>query len=112
MKADHPREQMREEPADLAQEATLGLHPSKLLEGGEGDDLRVREFFEGLLMAPFGVESVVSVVYSAKQDAHGLLQESQPWGKLEMGHLKLLWTGNSLMALFLPYKPRNTHLVL
>jgi len=27
-----------------------------------------------------------------------------------LGHLKLLWTGRSRMALFLSYKPRNTHL--
>jgi hypothetical protein len=32
------------------------------------------------------------------------------WGKLGLGHLKLLWTGRSRMALVLPYKPRNTHL--
>ena len=34
------------------------------------------------------------------------------WGKGGLGHLKLLWTGNSLMAVVLPYKARNTHLVL
>ena len=41
--------QMREEPANLAQERTLGLYPSELLEEGEGQDLRIREFFEGLV---------------------------------------------------------------
>jgi hypothetical protein len=59
----------------------------------------------------FGVEVVVSVIYSAKQNGHSLFQEGQLWGKLGLGHLKLLWTGRSRMALVLPYKPRNTHLV-
>jgi len=104
------REQVREKPGDLAQEGTLGLNTPKLLEEGEGDDLRVREFFEGLVASPFRIEPVVSVVYLAKQNGHSLFQEGQLWGKLSLGHLMLLWTGRSRMALVLPYKPRNTHL--
>jgi hypothetical protein len=61
-------------------------------------------------VASFGVEPVVSVVYLAKQNGHSLFKEGQLWGKLGLGHLKLLWTGRSRMALFLSYKPRNTHL--
>ena len=67
-------------------------------------------YFEGLVVAAFGIEVVVSVIYSAKQNGHSLFQEGQLWGKLGEGHLKLLWTGRSRMALVLPYKPRNTHL--
>jgi hypothetical protein len=63
-------------------------------------------------VASFGVEPVVSVVYLAKQNGHSLFKEGQLWGKLGLGHLKLLWTGRSRMALFLSYKPRNTHLVM
>jgi hypothetical protein len=63
-------------------------------------------------VASFGVEPVVSVVYLAKQNGHSLFKEGQLWGKLGLGHLKLLWTGRSRMALFLSYKPRNTHLAL
>ena len=43
------REQVREKPGDLAQEGTLGLNTPKLLEEGEGDDLRVREPLERLV---------------------------------------------------------------
>src|SRR5215207_11129381 len=90
-----PREQVREESGSLAQEGTLALDAPKLLEEGKRYDLRIRELFEGLVASPFGVEVVVSVVYSAEQNGHGLFQEDQLWGKLELGHLKLLWTGNS-----------------
>src|SRR3712207_6047014 len=110
MKAQSPRKQMRKEPGDLAQEGALGPNSSKLLEEGKGYDLRIREFFEGLVASPFRVEPVVSVVYLAKQDGHSLFQEDQLWCKLGLGHLMLLWTGSARMALFIPYKPRNTHL--
>src|ERR671938_1459687 len=88
-------EQVREEAGNLTQERTLGLHASKLLEESEGDDLRIRELLESLVEVPFGIEVVVSVVYSAEQNGQGLFQEDQLWGKLGLGHLKLLWTGNS-----------------
>jgi hypothetical protein len=39
--------QVREEADYLAQERTLRLHPTKLLEEGKRDDLRVGEFLEG-----------------------------------------------------------------
>src|SRR5919199_4785996 len=57
-----PREQVREEAGDLAQEGALGLHTSKLLEEGEGYGLGVRESFEVLVVSAFGVEPVVDVV--------------------------------------------------
>ncbi len=95
MEAYDPRKQVREEAGNLTQEGAFRLHTSKLLEKGEGHDLRVRKFFESLLASPFGVEPIVSVVYSAQQNGHGLFQEGQLWGKLGLGHLKLLWTGNS-----------------
>jgi hypothetical protein len=65
-------EQVREEAGDLAQEETLGLHAPKLLEEGEGHDLRIGEFLEGLVAAPFGVEPIVGVVYPAEQNGNGL----------------------------------------
>ena len=80
------------------------------MEKGEGHDLRIRELFEGLIAPPFGVELVVSVVYSAEQNSHGLLQKGKLGGKFGLGHPMLLWSGSGRMALFLPYKPRNTHL--
>jgi hypothetical protein len=67
MKAYDPRKQVREEAGNLTQEGAFRLHTSKLLEKGEGHDLRVRKFFESLVASPFGVEPIVSVVYSAEQ---------------------------------------------
>ena len=96
MEAYDSREQVREEPLGLAQEGALGFDaPKLLLEECEGYDLGGREFFEGLVVVPFGVEPVIDVVYLAEQNGRSLFQEGQPWGKLGPGHLKLLWTGNS-----------------
>ena len=68
---------MREEAGDLTQEGAFGTCASKLLEEGEGYDLRVREFFEVLVATAFGVEPVVDVVYSAEQNGYGFFQEGQ-----------------------------------
>ncbi len=49
-------------------------------------------------MLCFGVEEAVGVVHKAEQDYDRLLclfQEGLLLGKLRLGHLKLLWTGNS-----------------
>jgi len=108
-------EQMREKPFDVAQEGTLGLNSSKLLQEGEGYNLRVRELLQGFVMLRFRIEDLISVVYDTEQNDDRLLhlfREHRVWGKLGLGHLKLLWTGNALMALVLPYKPRNTHLAI
>src|SRR5215216_7541762 len=101
MEACDPGEQVREEPGSLTQEGAFGLYPSELLKEGEGHDLRIRELFEGLIAAPFGVELVVSIVYSAEQNGYGLFQEGQLWGKLGLGHPMLLWSGSGRMASFL-----------
>jgi hypothetical protein len=69
MKTDSSGEQVTEEAPNLAQERTLGLHASKLLEERKGHDLRVRELFEGLVEASFGIEPIVSVVHSAEQNS-------------------------------------------
>jgi len=61
-----------------------------LLKEGEGHDLRIREYFEALVVTAFGVKVVVSVIYSTKKDGHSLFQERQLWGKLGEGHLLLL----------------------
>ena len=109
MKPRDSGKEVREEPSELAQEGAFGLRPSELPEEGEGHDFRIRELFESLVAPSFGVELVVSVVYWTEQDGKGLFQEGQPWGKLGLGHLKLLWTGNSDGPRF-TFKPRNTHL--
>jgi hypothetical protein len=90
MEAYDPGERAREEAGNLAQEGAFGLNTSKLLEKSEGYDLRIRDLFEGLVMTPFGIELVVSVVYLAKQNGHSLFQEGQLWGKLSLSHLMLL----------------------
>jgi hypothetical protein len=96
MEAHDPREQMREEPGDFAQESALALDAPQLLEEGEeGYDLRVRELLEGLVASSSRVEPVVGIVHWAEQNGNGLFQEGRPWGKFGSGHLKLLWAGNS-----------------
>jgi hypothetical protein len=47
----YSREQVREEPFYIPQKRAFALHASKLLEEGEGDDLRVREALYGLVAA-------------------------------------------------------------
>ena len=48
LKTHGSREQVSEEQGNLAQERTLTLHASKLLEESEGYNLRVQELLEGL----------------------------------------------------------------
>ena len=61
---------MREEPFCVAQEGALALHPSELLEKGEGDNFRVRKPLYGLVASSaVGVEQRVSVVYEAEEHA-------------------------------------------
>jgi hypothetical protein len=79
---------------------TLKHSPAQKLtdEEGERNDLRVGELLEGLVMLRFGIEDMVSVIYEAKQNYNRLLclfQEGGLLGKLGLGHLTLLWTGNS-----------------
>src|SRR5215210_5908547 len=95
MEAEDSGKQVREEAGELAQEGAFALHPSKLLEEGQGHDLRIGELFEGLVAPPFGVDPVIDVVYLAEKHGQGLFQEGERWGKLGWGHLKLLWEGNS-----------------
>lgn len=109
MKADDPREEVAEEPGDLAQEGAFGFHPSELLKEREGEDLGVRERLEGGIVLSSWVEVGVGVVDLTEQDGQGLFQEGEPCGMLGMGHLILLWAG-SQMASVLSHQPRNTHL--
>jgi hypothetical protein len=55
MKTHRSGEQVTEETPNLAQERTLGLNTSKLLEEGKRYDLRVRELLESLVASPFRV---------------------------------------------------------
>src|SRR5215211_1221231 len=75
-----PRKQVREEPLCVAQEGAFALHASKLLQEGEGNDLRVGELLERLVMPRFRVEDTVGVVYEAEQNDNRFLhlfQESR-----------------------------------
>jgi hypothetical protein len=65
----NPWEQMREKPLGIAQEGTLGLYASKLLQEGESYDLRVRESLERFVAPPAWVEEGVGVVDEAEQNA-------------------------------------------
>jgi hypothetical protein len=100
---------MREEPLGVAQEGALALHPSELLQKGEGDDLRVREVFEGFVAVRSArVEGGVGVINEAEEHAQSLFQAGEGGGMLGLGQLTLLVVG-SWMALSTP-KPRNSHL--
>lgn len=109
MKTENAREEVGEEASGFSQEGALGLHPSKLLEDGEGDDFRIGESLEGFVVLPFGVEVSVGVVYFAEQGGERLFQEEKFWSMLCLGHPMLLWSGLRV-AFVLPHKPRNTHL--
>ena len=78
---------MRDEPLGLAQEGALALHPTKLLQERQGDDLRVRELLEGLVASSTGVEQQVSVVHEAEEDGQGLF-----WSRRGVGYG---WAGPS-----------------
>ncbi len=93
MKSHHPREQMREEPLDIPQEGALRLHAPQLLEERQGDDLRVREPLEGLVVSSTGVEQHVSIVHEAEEDGQSLFRESKASGMVGVGHLLLLREG-------------------
>jgi hypothetical protein len=110
-KPGYTRKQVREKPRNVAQEGTFGLYTAKLLQEGEGYYLRVGELLEGFVASPFGIKDPIGVVYDTKQNDDRLLhlfQEDRVWGKLGLGHLKLLWMGNFKMALVLPYTNHAT----
>ena len=86
MKPNHPREQVREEPLRVAQERALALHAAKLLEEGEGQDLRVRELLERPVPVPLRVEESVGVVHEAEQHGRGPFQAGRRWGSVWVGH--------------------------
>ncbi len=60
-KTDHPREEVREKASGLTQKGALRLRTSKLLEEGEGDDLRVGEPLEGGIPLSSGIEVSVGI---------------------------------------------------
>ena len=96
-------EQVREQAsfASVAQQGSLGLYASQLLREGQGQYLGVREFLEGLVAVPVGVEELISVVDEAEEDGHGLFQGGERVGMLGSGHPGLLWSGSGRMAYFL-----------
>jgi hypothetical protein len=104
----HPREQMREEPLDIAQEGTLGLHAPQLLQEGEGYDFRVREPLERFVAPPFRVEESVGVVDEAEQDGESLFRSGVPLGMVGVGHLSLLREGRLRWPPFYPQSTQHT----
>ena len=93
MKSHDPGEQGGEEPLGIAQKGALGLHASKLLQEGEGYDLRVQEPLERFVAPPFRVEEGVDIVDKAEQDGEGLFRSGEPLGMVELGHPLLLREG-------------------
>jgi len=89
----HPWEQTREKPLGVSQEGALRLHASKLLQEGEGDDLRVREPLERLIAPPVRVEQRVGIVDETEEDAQGLFRLGEALGMVGLGHLLLLREG-------------------
>ncbi len=98
--AEHPGEQVREEPLGVAQEGAFALDAAQLLEEGEGQDFGVREPFERSVAVAFRIEEAVGVVDEAEQDDDRLFRPVEPWSKVSEGHLLLLVEG-SRMALVL-----------
>jgi hypothetical protein len=69
MEADGPREQVREQPGDLAQEGAFGFYPSELPKERKGEDFGIRELLEGGIVPSWRVEVSVGVVVDlAEQD--------------------------------------------
>jgi hypothetical protein len=99
----HAWEQLREEAsfASVAQEGSLGLYASQLLQESQGQYLGVRAFLEGLVAVAVRVEELISVVDEAQEDAQGLFQGGERVGMLSLGHPGLLWSGSGRMAYFL-----------
>src|SRR5215204_2218496 len=104
----HPREQVREEPLGIAQEGTLGLHATKLLQVGEGDDLRVRELLKRFVAPPFRVEQSIGVVDEAEHDGEGLFRSGEALGMVGVGHLLLLREGRLRWPPFYPQSTQHT----
>jgi len=90
VEAHHAREQVREEPLRIPQERAFALHAPKLLEQGEGDDLRVREALYGLVASSTGVERRVSVVDETEEHGQGFFQSGERVGMLWSGHPRFL----------------------
>ncbi len=65
---------MREKSLGVSQEGALRLHATKLLQEGEGDDLRVRKPLERLVTPPVWVGQCVGVVDEAEEDSQGLFR--------------------------------------
>jgi hypothetical protein len=106
----HTWEQVREEPLGVAQERALTFHPSKLLQEREGDDLRIRQAFEGLVASGARVEQAVGVVHEAEEDSQGLFRLGEAWGMVGEGHLMLLGEGRLRWPLFTSYPIHATHI--
>ncbi len=96
-----PGNRCEEEPLEVPQEGAFALHPTKLLEEGKRDDLRVGEPLEGLLAAGVGIEQRVSIVYEAEEGDDRLFRSVEASGMVLVGHPELLWSGVGRRALFL-----------
>src|SRR5215212_10796627 len=98
---DDPGEQVREQPLGVPQEGAFALNPTKLLEEGKRDDLRVGEPLYGLVAMGVGIEQRVSIVYEAEEGDDRLFRSVEASGMVLVGHPELLWSGVGRRALFL-----------
>jgi hypothetical protein len=84
-------EQVGEEPLGIAQERAFALHAPKLLQEGEGDDLRIRKALYGLVASSAaGVEVTVGIIYEAEKHGQSLFQVGERVGMLGSGHPRFL----------------------
>jgi hypothetical protein len=108
----HHGEQLREEPsfAGIAQERALALHPSKLLEERERDDLRIRQPLEGLVASGVGVEESVGVVYEQKRTVRASSVWASPGVWLDRAIFRSLVRGDYDGPLSISYPIHATHI--
>jgi hypothetical protein len=88
--ADHPGEEVGEEPGSIAQEGALTLHAPQLLKQREGYDVRVRKLLQALVTPTVRVDVLVEIVHQAEQDGECLFYESGPSDMPGSVHLMLL----------------------
>jgi hypothetical protein len=86
---DDPGEQVREQPLGVPQEGAFALNPTKLLEEGKRDDLRVGEPLYGLVAMGVGIEQRVSIVYEAEEGDDRLFRSLEASGMVLVGHPEL-----------------------
>ena len=92
MHSHYSGEQVREEALGVSEEGPLALHAPKLLEEGEGEDLRVRELLERPVAPSVGVEPLVGLIDEAEKHGDRLFQGRRRRGMLDLGHPRFIWS--------------------